>query len=427
MLQRASTRNRLGIGCLIPLLLSATMLTAQSDQRIAGQLSFRGFGDARNDISGSLALMGVAVGEQNISGQVSFHGIGHEPANISGYFAYEGLGGELGEYNGEILFSGVSITSDGFVGNLEFVGLTHEDTETAGELHFQGCAENLSDPVIARLPPATVQAQYDRESENLIFDQDLEGNWKIIWGDARYNIGYATLTKGGEWKCVGDNGCWYRFARDRGADWNARITVPELVDRNSADVEIEDDQMIINYGYGVLGQWRSSSHYFVYDNGNLMKGEWRYGDKTGPSEWHRLEPRARTVSNFTDIVTIGTDIVFETEYKDARFNSRGNRESFGIYLVGENLWGRQRWWLPNRTGLEIRSVSLLCEGWENTGQWYQSVVSCAGNQNVAGVYLDVVVWENARSGEHYLYFNDQVIPFSLSVLNAPATHSNCFN
>lgn len=251
----------------------------------------------------------------------------------------------------------------------------------------------------------------------------LEGNWMIEWqGDSDESLGYAVLSKGGAWKCVDDpeGGCWYRFTRDPAAEWHLGFWAED--GGNSASVEMTGPgQFTAEYGYGHLGY--SDGVSIVSGGLDGITGKWKQGDRSGSEVWRRVVPRVDTVIWPGDIGAEATladpPVTVISTYSDAGNEMRGNRPSFVIDLMGENLWGRHDYWMPRAQGLEIGDISYICapaeDGYANHGDF--SV--CMRQGGVIGVELEFVVWGHARPGLQTLYFNDQEIPFNLVLEGYP--------
>jgi hypothetical protein len=251
----------------------------------------------------------------------------------------------------------------------------------------------------------------------------LEGNWLIDWqGESEEPPGYAVLSKGGTWSCIDDpeGGCWYRFTRDPASEWRLGFWAED--GGNSASVEMTGPgQFTAEYGYGHFGY--SGGVSTVSGGPDGITGKWKHGERSGSEVWQRMIPRVDTVFWPGDINSEATladpPVTVVSTYSGAGNDMRGNRPGFVLDLMGENLWGRQDYWMPRADGLEIKGIRYICapaqDGYVNHGDF--SV--CMRQGGVIGVELEFIVWGHARPGLQTLYFNDQEIPFNLVLEGYP--------
>jgi hypothetical protein len=251
----------------------------------------------------------------------------------------------------------------------------------------------------------------------------LEGNWMIRWeGDSGETPGYAVLSKGGSWTCVDnpDVGCWYRFFREADAEWRLGFWADD--GGNSASVEMTGPgQFTALYGYGHLGYSGGAS--MVSGGLDALSGMWKQGDRSGTEVWERVVSRVDRVAwpdgpgQEADVG--GPPVTVRSVYSDAGNAMRGNRPSFVLNLLGENLWGRHDYWMPRAEGLEIKGLSYLCKPAEDGYVVHGDFWVCLRQGGVIGVQLSFNVWSEARPGPQVLYFDDAEIVFNLELEGYP--------
>ncbi|WP_379561325.1 hypothetical protein [Psychromarinibacter halotolerans] len=300
---------------------------------------------------------------------------------------------------------------------LAFAGWAMGQTELSGSVSFAGCIRDQTIAPHPPLPPEVVRAHF--ASTDTGPNLDLEGNWRITWEDAPISSAFATLSKGGNWSCVpGGDGCWYAFTRDPSAPWLIDMYIPELTLFESEATVGPGRRFSAQYYYQVLGHWGGTSKGVASDD--TIVGQWNYGDEGGREVWTRV-PSTITAAAGSDerVIPLGQAVSVITDYVDPTHTMRGNRPDATLRVLGDQLWGVQRYWIPADSDIEIDRVWYMCADWAETGEVYDGHEGCFPSGGAVGLRFDLNIWPDAKPGWHFLYVNDVAIAFELDIQGYP--------
>ena len=366
-----------------------------------GRLSFSGWGDEGSDTSAAMVFSGWGSEATPRSGDLAFSGWGDEAAPHSGDLTFAGFGGADRTYDAAMIHSGWAI------GRRDF----------GGGIAFAGCARDETIAPRAPLPASTVQAHY--ASTDTDPNMHLEGNWIVEWEDSNLESAHVTLTKGGGWSMVRhETGTWGEFTRDPAAPWTIAMFVPGLTTYGTEATILPNGQFMAEYYYGVHGHWGGSS--VGRATGEAITGEWNYGDNSGREVWRRVRPTLTGILGEDGVVSpLGTPVRVTSQYAGPVASARGNRPGATLTVLGRDLWGRQRHWIPEESNIEFHRMSYLCADWQDTDTVYSDGFACLDKGGAVGLRFDFTIWWDARPGRHYLYLNDVAIPFDLVIEGYP--------
>ncbi len=370
---------------------------ADETERATGPLAFAGWATENQEPSAALAFSGWAEDGSTLSGATRFSGWALAEMELAGNLSFDGFGGPFAVESGALEFTGWSLGERDFSGSLAFAGCTRDDT---------------IDPT----PPLSgeqVRAHYAATDTDP--NLDLVGNWIVSWEDAIQSRAFVTLTKGGAWQCTPtDGGCWGTFTRSADAPWVIDMWLDGLT-IFPTEAEVRPDRTIkATYYYAVLGHWGGISTGSAAVN--EISGEWRYGDESGREIWTRVESTVTGVVGDDGVAAaVGTPVTVTSDYLGPVTSQRGNRPGATLRVLGENLWGRQRYWLPKTSDIEVSGMSCLC----GDGARYADEHACFSNGGSAGLEFALTIWWDAKPGRHYLYVNDTAVPFDLVLRNYP--------
>jgi hypothetical protein len=387
-------------------------------------VSFMGLRDIDAAAIPEVAFVGLGDDEARDLPMVSFMGLRDVDAAAIPQVAFVGLGDEAQDSLPKLLFVGWDwveaaappVAFQGWssaqtvgVESLAFSGWELSQSAVASGLGFEGCASEPPSADIAMQSPEQVEAHFNQTDTHP--QMRLEGNWLIGWEDALRPFAYAILSKGGEWECIGQNGCDYQFVRDPAAPWTLDMWARDTQTFRKEVSISENGRYEMEYYYGVLGDWGGFST--GQASGSVMSGQWEYGDEGGREIWTRIESRITQVAGSDgQAQPYGAAVRVEAEYIDERSTMRGNRPSAYLQVLGDELLGRNRFWIPNDAGIEITRASYLCKG---NGGTRRDGFDCMSSGGVAGMEFELTLWSNALPGRHYLYFDTFTIPFELEL------------
>ena len=396
-------------------------------------LGFHGFGGPQSQLDANLQFAGWANTSSNavvalrFSGwansqitqvpSMGFKGWANDAFNNDVAVTFEGWANSTEQPQTALAFSGFGDPSFGLTATIGFFGWANRSDDLTAAVSFSGCirdTETVSMPPLAQKIVEEHFASTDTDP-----NIDLEGNWLIEWEDAPQSSALATLTKGGEWQCIPDgDGCWHGFTRAEDAPWTIDMYLPDTTLFPTVANVGPGRQFNAEYYYGILGHWGGTSTGRA--GPNSISGEWSYRELSGRETWTRIN------SNFTG--TIGTDgamralgqpVAVISDYDGPANSTRGYRPTATLKVLGDQLWGVQRYWIPNESGIEIERSSYLCSDWQTTGVKYRDHEACFPTGGAVGLEFELIVWDHARPGRHYLYLNDIAIPIDLTLRDFP--------
>ncbi len=387
------------------------------DPAIDGGLAFAGWALTKVGPKADLTFSGWGTTQEAPKAKLAFSGWAKDGPTIETSLAFAGWGADTARVQGPLSFSGFGDPSDAQAMALAFAGWAMDQPELSGAVSFAGCIRDETIAPHPPLPPEVVRAHF--ASTDTGPNLDLEGNWRITWDDAPISSAFATLTKGGSWSCMpGGDGCWYAFSRDPSAPWLIDMYIPELTLFESEATIGPGRQFSAQYYYQVLGHWGGTSRGVATEN--TIVGQWSYGEEGGREVWTRV-PGTITAAAGSDgrVAPLGQAVSVVTEYVDATYTMRGNRPEASLRVLGDQLWGVQRYWIPADSDIEIGRVWYMCADWAETGEVYDGHEGCFSSGGAVGLRFDLNIWPDAKPGWHYLYLNDVAIPFELEIQGYP--------
>lgn len=257
----------------------------------------------------------------------------------------------------------------------------------------------------------------------------LEGNWFIVWeGFPEGGSTPAALSLFKRWDRAcrprGElEGCLWSAERDETSAWTLNGQWGESLGSSyygpDALTVSPDGSIRIEQPYFVLGHWGGDSE--VHPQGpDALIGRWSYGDTEGTERWTRAVPVLHTVAFVTDSareVPAGqpglVPATFDAYWWGPGNDMRGNRPSFYVRMLGDNLWGHHVVNFVEEIGLEPTSMSYI-RG-EDDGRLRPG--------NIVGLNLEVVIWPGVTPGRKVLWLDDIPIPFDLRIEGFPSSRT----
>ncbi|MEO1029292.1 MAG: hypothetical protein AAFX02_09585, partial [Pseudomonadota bacterium] len=255
------------------------------------------------------------------------------------------------------------------------------------------------------------------------------GNWYVDWEDSDKPTGMVSIYRDFEWSCTGrdDFWCQKRPKNNAAITGDAGIVGFENSKQPKVDaLTTTTNGVDIRWGYGFLGYWNSESKTQSASEGQAI-GKWSYRDAGGDEIWRRARANVTHVTHYEPCPddpsgqyrgnAVGSPINLTTTYAP-NIDIRGNLPTTSITLFGENLWGVHDYFIPRDTGVEITRRSYVCRDRTRSNGFFGNR-SCTENGGVGGVELALAIWPNARPGLIPLTFDEQSVPFILSITGHP--------
>jgi len=176
----------------------------------------------------------------------------------------------------------------------------------------------------------------------------------------------------------------------------------------------------------------------VYPTGNpdVLRGEWQYEDQTGPTQWRRRNTTSRVhainISNAVqDENGEWTADFYATQDRAGKLHRadgvtcgygqmRGNCERVYVTFLGDNFAGPHQVWIDPSTYMEIGEVGWVCRngeyfagGWSGCGYDEEPV------DRVAGIRVQIVMWDGMKSGPVNLWVDGRPLPIELEIGDSP--------
>lgn len=165
---------------------------------------------------------------------------------------------------------------------------------------------------------------------------------------------------------------------------------------------------------------------------NVMTGTWRYDDDSGMSIWRRRPPAVIHTINYRnksadptqgfvrDEVDFGKrPLKVERTHPLSCGNARVNCDWIWVSIFGEHFAGGQNVWMDPSTELELRSPAYLCADGSRDGDWRDCGSTEYAGDGVAGIRVQLILWEGVTPGNKILWVNGQPIAMEMLIHGYP--------
>lgn len=256
----------------------------------------------------------------------------------------------------------------------------------------------------------------------------FEGNWIATWTDSDEPTSKISIHRDFAWDC-GKVPCVYRENSAELLAFASPIDSQKLNGISAKKTSGGGSSLTIDWGYGFLGHWGGRSQTTMSRQASAS-GKWVYGDREGQTIWRRAYPhvqltqapkRGNDYNSGVQRAPLGEPLTLRSEHYKPNTSFRGDRQSIFIDLIGQNMWGAHRYFIPWETGLEIRGHNYICADGSvrsiSLPSWW--VAACNRRGGVRGVRVQFVIWSEAKPGLKTFVFNGQAIPFLLELDGYP--------